>query len=188
MKTANKPTDNKKPRRVAVYCRVGTAEQLDRIKPTDYSIDIKDYFGKDIKIYPHYSTYQSIDYAGQRVMMPSIGFTIREDGIDQPFAMLTKDFGEFIGLKNCAYIDTNNCVFSEELLRLGIAADTGLYKESGFCRYPLWRFDDSFLEKIGGEEYLRYSEMYDDYMRDHSTEDTEQEPDDDDITMGTITQ
>ena len=88
-----------------------------------------------------------------------------ETGQLEPYAILTKSFGEFIGLKNSAYIDTNNCYFAQQLLAQGMAKDTGFYKESGFCTYPLWQFEEEFLREIGSKNYERYSEKYDDTMR-----------------------
>ena len=41
---------------------------------------------------------------------------------------------------------------------------TGLYKESGFCSYPLWTFDETVLKETGGEKYERYARAYDEYM------------------------
>lgn len=84
----------------------------------------------------------------------------REEGV----AILTKSFGEFIGLKNSAYVDINNCPFAPQLLNRGFAKDTGLYKESGFCSYPLWTFDETVLKETGGEKYERYARAYDEYM------------------------
>ena len=81
-----------------------------------------------------------------------------------PFCSLTVSFGEWIGVKNCAYIDTNNTDFADQLLKQGIAKDTGFYKESGFCTYPLWVFDENFLKEIGAENYEKYSQAYDEYM------------------------
>ena len=43
-------------------------------------------------------------------------------------------------------------------------SDTGLYKESGFCSYPLWTFDETVLKETGGEKYERYARAYDEYM------------------------
>ena len=83
----------------------------------------------------------------------------------EPYATLTVSFGEFIGLKNSAYIDTNNCRFAQQLLNQGIVEDTGLRKSSGFCEYPLWTFKQEFLEEIGGENYAEYSRCYDAYMK-----------------------
>ena len=82
----------------------------------------------------------------------------------EQFAILTKSFGEFIGLKNSAYVDINNCPFAPQLLNRGFAKDTGLYKESGFCSYPLWTFEETVLKETGGEKYERYARAYDEYM------------------------
>lgn len=96
--------------------------------------------------------------------------TVEKDGETYPYADVTVSLGEFIGMKNCAYIDTNNCTFTQELLELRtksgkpIAVNTGLTKRSGFCEYPLWLFDEEFLREIGNEAYQTYSEAYDKYM------------------------
>ena len=60
--------------------------------------------------------------------------------------------------------NTNNCDFAKQLLIYGFAKNTGLTKNSGFCSYPLWVFDESFLAEIGGEQYQQYSKAFDDYM------------------------
>lgn len=45
-----------------------------------------------------------------------------------------------------AYIDTNNCPWAEEFLKEnGIAEFTGRTRRSGYCVYPLYKFD---LEKL----------------------------------------
>lgn len=82
----------------------------------------------------------------------------------EPYACLTTSFGEFIGIKDSAYIDTNNCPFAEQLLEQGIAEPTGLSKTSGFCQYPLWIFKKEFLQEVGGENYQIYSKAFDQYM------------------------
>ena len=74
-------------------------------------------------------------------------------------------------LKNCAYIDANNCPFALQLLADGIAQDTGYSKISGYCEYPLWVFKEDFLKEIGGDKYERYSEQFDAYMRTNVQED-----------------
>lgn len=62
------------------------------------------------------------------------------------------------------YVDINNCPFAPQLLNRGFAKDTGLYKESGFCSYPLWTFEETVLKETGGEKYERYARAYDEYM------------------------
>ena len=82
----------------------------------------------------------------------------------EPYCDLTTSFGEFIGMKNCAYIDTNNCDFADQLQSQGLASDTGFYKASGFCQYPLWQFEEGTLREIDNDVYQKYSDAYDGYM------------------------
>ena len=82
----------------------------------------------------------------------------------EPYCDLTTSFGEFIGMKNCAYIDTNNCDFADQLQSQCLASDTGFYKASGFCKYPLWQFEEGTLRQIDNDVYQKYSDAYDGYM------------------------
>lgn len=82
----------------------------------------------------------------------------------EPYARITTSFGEFIGQKNCAYVDVNNCPFAEQLLKQGLALDTGLEYQSGYVTYPLWQFNEEFLKTVGGENYKTYSEEWYKYM------------------------
>ena len=44
--------------------------------------------------------------------------------------------------RNMAYIDTNNCPWAEEFLKdNNLAEDTGTTGLSGFCEYPLYKFN-----------------------------------------------
>ena len=117
-------------------------------------LEITDYFGAPVKLQPRVELYSVRDFMGRE--MPGLAIVLDEvmgepDEME-PYATLTVSFGEFIGLKNSAYIDTNNCRFAQQLLDQGIAEDTGLRKSSGFCEYPLWGFKKEFLEEIGGEK------------------------------------
>ena len=125
-------------------------------------LQIKDFSGNPVTVIPRVELYSVTDFMGQD--MPGLAIALDEAGEMTPYATLTTSFGEFIGIKNSAYIDTNNCPFAEQLLAQGIAEPTGLYKTSGFCRYPLWVFDEEFLQDIGGEKYQQYSQAYDQYM------------------------
>ncbi len=113
---------------------------------------------------PKFFLYSVKDYMGEEMTIPGINLVHKTKDGDEPFATLTKSFGEFIGIKNSAYIDTNNCPFADEILKAGLATDTGFTKQSGFCTYPLWLFDEEFLKEIGGEQYEEYSQEYDQYM------------------------
>lgn len=126
---------------------------------------IKDYFGKEIEIIPELFLYQVNDFMGKEMYILGIDFNFIQDGELLPYATFTKSFGEFIGMKNCAYIDTNNCSFAPQLLNAGVAKDTGFKKRSGYCEYPLWVFDEAFLREIGEEKYEVYSNRFDEYMK-----------------------
>ena len=125
------------------------------------TFEIKDYFETPVILEPRVELYTVYDFMGLAIVldMPIQGADEKEQ-----FAILTKSFGEFIGLKNSAYVDINNCPFAPQLLNRGFAKDTGLYKESGFCSYPLWTFDETVLKETGGEKYERYARAYDEYM------------------------
>lgn len=128
-------------------------------------LKIKDYFGKTITLQPRVGLYSVKGMMGENLPGLAIVLDQVKTGQVEQYAVLTKSFGEFIGCKNSAYIDTNNCSFANHILEMGIAKDTGFYKQSGFCKYPLWVFDEEFLKKIGGTDYQRYSEAYDAYMK-----------------------
>lgn len=127
---------------------------------------ITDDFGQSVSLTPRLELYSVYDFFG--IEMPGLAIVLDVASEDpaapaEGYAVLTVSFGEFISLRNSAYIDTNNCRFAQQILDLGIAKDTGFKKCSGFCEYPLWVFDTDFLKEIGGENYKKYSEAYDTY-------------------------
>lgn len=127
--------------------------------------NIKDYFGSQVTVEPSVELYSVRDFMGKE--LPGLAVELNEvdsDGIKTPYTMLTTSFGEFISIKNVAYIDTNNCPFAEQLLEQGIAQPTGLTKSSGFCQYPLWIFNEDFLKEHGGESYQKYYDEFDSYI------------------------
>lgn len=128
---------------------------------------INDLFGQQVALRPRVEQYSVRDFMGQE--MPGLAIVLDEvnselDG-DEEYAVLTVSFGEFISAKDCAYIDTNNCYFAQQLLVQGIAEDTGLSRSSGFCQYPLWHFKEEFLKENGGAAYEEYSRRYREYMQ-----------------------
>ncbi len=135
---------------------------------------VADFLDQLTTVYPRLGLYEVREFMDKPMHILSIKM-YSEDG--EPYATLTKSFGEFIAVKNCAYIDTKNCPYSKKLLELGVAKDTGITKASGFCRYPLWEFDEDFLKDIGGEQYEQYSKEFDDYMSFGEYEDEEPEID-----------
>lgn len=119
------------------------------------------YSGK-VNLKPHVELYSVKDFMGKD--LPGLAITLTDADTSEPFTVLTKSFGEFIGCKNAAYIDTNNCPYAKQLLQEGIAMDTGIKKLSGYCQYPLWVFSEQFLKEHGAENYQKYSDAYDEYM------------------------
>lgn len=128
------------------------------------TLTIKNIVGNEVKLIPELVLFVVPDFMGEK--QHNIGMNLYvedEDGLE-PYTTLTVNFGEFIGVKDCAYIDTNNCYFAEQLLEQGIATDTGFTKQSGFCIYPLWKFDTEFLKEVDEKLYSLYSEEFDAYM------------------------
>lgn len=121
---------------------------------------IIDFMGETIEVFPSLELYTVHDFMGKEMPGLCIQFNCKYES----FATLTVCLGEFIGVKNCAYIDTNNCYFADQLLRQLPAKETGLTRHSGFCEYPLWRFEEDFLRSIGSINYERYSKAFDKYM------------------------
>ena len=127
---------------------------------------IKDFLGNDILLKPRVENYEQKTFMGKTLPGLAIVLDIVDESgkVLEQFDVLTKSFGEYIGIKNAAYIDTNNCSYAEQLLQYRIAVNTGITKESGFCIYPLWRFDEAFLKEIGSQNYLSYASAYDKLM------------------------
>lgn len=126
---------------------------------------IRDFMGNELTVQAQLELYSVQDFTGKE--MPGLAILLMDvTNEDEPefFCDLTVSFGEFIGMKNCAYIDTNNCDFADQLLAQGIAKTTGFTKHSGFCVYPLWVFDEQTLKAMGAENYEKYSTEYDQYM------------------------
>ena len=128
-----------------------------------YVFIINDSFG-EVELHPKLDLIEVKDFMGETHHNLYIGFDYYEDGEKLPYADFTVSFGEYIGMKNCAYVDTNNCRFADAILKTGIATDTNLTKQSGFWEYPLWIFKPEFLSDIGKEKYEIYSKEYDKYM------------------------
>ena len=69
---------------------------------------------------------------------------IDEEG---PFAIITVNLDCYGASDDMAYVDTNNCPWAEEFIKENkLGEHTGTYGKSGFCTYPLYRFDLKALE------------------------------------------
>lgn len=76
-----------------------------------------------------------------------IGLDSLDCGFPEPFADLTVNLGEILPPYH-AYVDTNNLPEAEQLIKAaGIGEPTGTYQTSGFCTYPLYRFNKEKLEE-----------------------------------------
>lgn len=132
---------------------------------------ITDIFGEKVELTAALLLYEVRDYMGNKKVL----FGIQLYSEDGPYATLTVSFGEFIGMPNAMYVDTNNCYFADQLLTTGIAKEAGLWKNSGYCSYPLWLFDAEFLETIGGADYQRYIQQYSILEDEYDADDEDEE-------------
>lgn len=127
---------------------------------------ILDTFGNSVMLQPRVELYSVTDFMGTE--MPGLAIVLDKvlgtASELEEYAFLTVSFGEFISIKNSAFIDTNNCPFAEQLLAFDIAEPTSFSKRSGFCEYPLWVFKESFLREAGGEKYEQYLRAFDAYF------------------------
>lgn len=77
-------------------------------------------------------------FVGQYSTNGNLYIGLHED--DGPFADLTTNIAS-LG-DSCAAIDTNNCPWAEELIkRYKLGEKTGYSLRSGFCDYPVYRFN-----------------------------------------------
>ena len=70
----------------------------------------------------------------------------------EPFCTLTVNIMEsnLWADDKTAFVDTNNCEWAEEFIsENGFGEFTGYYGASGFCKYPLYRFN---IDKLLGKE------------------------------------
>ena len=117
-------------------------------------------FGNKLTLVPKLELYTVRDFTGKE--LPGLAVCLEtEDG--EEYNVLTVSFGEFIGVKNCAYIDANNndAETIKAFIDAGYMKDIGYTKHSGFCVYPLYLFNEDFLKAIGEDNYTTYSNAYD---------------------------
>ena len=147
------------------------------------TFNIKGFGDTEFEIQPHLNLVEVTDFVNGTMHNIGISFSHIEDGAEQPFSSFTVNFGEYIGMKNCAYVDTNNSWFADELLKAGIAEDTGLSKLSGYYKYPLWHFKEDFLKEVNPEVYQTYTSEYEKYTKGFRQEAPNEELDTDATTQ-----
>lgn len=81
----------------------------------------------------------------------AIQVTDYSEGYPSPYAKLTVNLGELpkgAPKEDSAFVDTNNCPWAEEFItNLGIAVPSGIFRQSGFCIYPLYYFNLKEVKK-----------------------------------------
>jgi hypothetical protein len=84
------------------------------------------------------------DFMGEEKL--NIALLLEDAETGEGYTAVTTNLGEFISVRNAAYIDTNNNPGIDRWLEQnGIAKMTGLTKQSGYCTYPLAVFTDEFV-------------------------------------------
>lgn len=66
----------------------------------------------------------------------------------EPFARLTVNLVNDLD-EDCAYVDTNNCPWAEHfIVTNNLGYPVGTARRSGYCVYPLYRFNLDKLEEM----------------------------------------
>ena len=72
----------------------------------------------------------------------------KEYNIEEEFATITKNFPEINIKENEAFVDMNNCPWAKRFIEdYGLGEDTGEKTKSGYCTYPLYKFNIEVLER-----------------------------------------
>ena len=89
-------------------------------------LEIRNFLGEQIQLEPRLGLYRVSDMMGKK--LPGLAVFLDEltPAGREPYCALTVSFGKFIGIKNSAYIDTNNCGFAGQLLKPEIAQATAI--------------------------------------------------------------
>lgn len=110
------------------------------------------------EVYPVLASYSVEDFMGEE----KSGLALLLFQGDEEYTCLTVSFGEFLGAKNCAFIDTNNNRNAISWLEEnGFGKVTSMTKRSGFCEYPLFYFEEAVLKEIDSVWYEEYAAQYD---------------------------
>jgi hypothetical protein len=88
-----------------------------------------------------------------------VGMTTMEDGIPEPYCDVTVNLLDTLP-PYCAFVDINNMPELEDfLVKNKLAEFTGLEQKSGYCTYPLYRFDTERMRKLCGDGILEYEQQ-----------------------------
>ena len=82
----------------------------------------------------------------------AIQILVDEGHYYEPYGMLTVNLTDTLP-EDMAYVDTNNIANAEEFIKeYKLGEPTGKVMRSGFCEYPLYRFDLETVNKYVREE------------------------------------
>lgn len=96
-------------------------------------------YGETFKVKPYRCKYAANDSLAV--------ILLDEEGED--FDTITVNLSNYSQSEDTAFVDTNNCSYVEKFLkRHKIAKPVGIHGQSGFCSYPLYKFDLSKLEEL----------------------------------------
>ena len=76
-------------------------------------------------------------------------YEVYEDGEKEPYCNITVNFEEPLP-DGMAWVDSNNADRNliKAMEEMGWIVFGGCYRQSGFCKYPLYQFTDDFLEEV----------------------------------------
>lgn len=131
--------------------------------------DYTDRFGDKVTLIPELALYSADDVLTNKERNNiAIQLWSKEGEEFEPYGVLTTNLGEFLAVKNAAYIDTNNN--GEQILdwleQNNIGKLSPLTKHSGFCEYPLFVFNEQFLKDIDYNDcYKQYEDLFNEYYK-----------------------
>lgn len=131
--------------------------------------DYTDRFGDKVTLVPELALYSADDILTNKERNNiAIRLWYKEGEEIEPYGVLTTYLGEFLAIKNAAYIDTNNN--GEQIIdwleQNNFGTLTPLTKRSGFCEYPLFVFDEKFLKEIDYNHcYNQYEDLFNEYYK-----------------------
>lgn len=116
---------------------------------------------KELKLTTQYGEQKEVKFEISRYLSNNciyIGLLTKEEDGFEPYGNVTVNMRGKVP-DYCGYVDTNSMPELEEfLVHYGIGTFTGLTQQSGFCTYPLYRFDADTLRNLcpkGMAEYER---------------------------------
>ena len=117
----------------------------------EQTLEYKTWFGTTEQVTLTVSTYADNDSL-------YVGLITQKDGFPEPYANITVNLSTAVP-PYCAFVDINNMPEIEDfLVKNGIAESTGLKQTSGYCRYPLYVFNEEKLRELCPDEITVYEQ------------------------------